>query len=96
MAARDPGDQPQIGGDHLLLRALGLAGAALQLIGASPEVVELLTRLAGTDGVRSTETFLMPRMLKPLTAWVIPEPEEDDATDRDRSLDLNQDYGASD
>jgi len=59
-------------------------------------LVELLTRLAGTDGVRSTETFLMPRMLKPLTAWVIPEPEEDDATDRDRSLDFNQDYGVSD
>ena len=47
-------------------------------------LVELLTRLASIEGVRSSETFLMPRVLKPLTAWVIPEPTEagtdDDAT----------------
>ena len=54
-------------------------------------LVDLLTRLAGTDGVRSTETFLMPRVLKPLTAWVIPEPDDDDTSDRERSLDFSQD-----
>jgi hypothetical protein len=31
--------------------------------------------------VRSTETFLMPMVLKPMTAWVIPQPE--DGIDRD-------------
>jgi Lrp/AsnC family transcriptional regulator for asnA, asnC and gidA len=54
-------------------------------------LVELLTRLAVNEGIRSTETFLMPRVLKPLTAWVIPEPEDDDYSERDRNLELNQD-----
>jgi Lrp/AsnC family transcriptional regulator for asnA, asnC and gidA len=36
-------------------------------------LVDLLMALARIDGVRSTETFLMPRVLKPMTAWVIPE-----------------------
>lgn len=48
----------------------------LQIVVESQEaLVELLTGLARIEGVRSTETFLMPRVLKPLTAWVIPEPE---------------------
>jgi Lrp/AsnC family transcriptional regulator for asnA, asnC and gidA len=50
-------------------------------------LVELLTRLASTDGVRSSETFLMPRVLKPLTAWVIPEPDDDGS---DRGVDFSQ------
>ena len=33
----------------------------------------------------------MPRVLKPLTAWVIPEPDDDDASDRERHLDFSQD-----
>ena len=44
-------------------------------------LVDLLTRLARIDGIRSTETFLMPRVLKPMTAWVIPQP--DNAQDGD-------------
>ncbi len=36
-------------------------------------LVDLLTRLAQIEGVRSSETFLMPKVLKPMTAWVIPE-----------------------
>jgi Lrp/AsnC family transcriptional regulator for asnA, asnC and gidA len=36
-------------------------------------LVELLMTLAQIEGVRSSETFLIPRVLKPLTAWVIPE-----------------------
>ena len=48
----------------------------LQIVVESQDaLVELLTGLAGIEGVRSSETFLMPRVLKPLTAWVIPEPE---------------------
>jgi Lrp/AsnC family transcriptional regulator for asnA, asnC and gidA len=38
-------------------------------------LVDLLTRLAQIEGVRSSETFLMPKVLKPMTAWVIPQPE---------------------
>ena len=40
-------------------------------------LVDLLMNFAEIDGVRSSETFLMPRVLKPLTAWVIPQPEGD-------------------
>ena len=40
-------------------------------------LVDLLMKFAEIDGVRSSETFLMPRVLKPLTAWVIPQPEVD-------------------
>ncbi|HET7055289.1 MAG TPA: Lrp/AsnC family transcriptional regulator [Thermomicrobiales bacterium] len=50
-------------------------------------LVELLTRLASTEGVRSSETFLMPRVLKPLTAWVIPEPDDDGS---ERGVDFSQ------
>lgn len=49
-------------------------------------LVNLLTDLARIEGVRTSETFLMPRILKPLTAWVIPEPEE-----ADRILDMSSD-----
>jgi len=49
-------------------------------------LVSLLTGLARIDGVRSSETFLMPRVLKPLTAWVIPEPGEEES-----ALDISQD-----
>lgn len=40
-------------------------------------LVDLLMELAAIEGVRSSETFLMPRVLKPLTAWVIPQPDAD-------------------
>ncbi len=40
-------------------------------------LVDLLMTLAAIDGVRSSESFLMPRILKPMTAWVIPQPEND-------------------
>lgn len=40
-------------------------------------LVDLLMRFAAIDGVRSSESFLMPRILKPMTAWVIPQPEND-------------------
>jgi Lrp/AsnC family transcriptional regulator, regulator for asnA, asnC and gidA len=49
-------------------------------------LVTFLTGLARIEGVRSSETFLMPRVLKPLTAWVIPEP-----LDGEDSPDFNQD-----
>lgn len=40
-------------------------------------LVRLLQRLAGIDGVRSTETFVMPWIIKPSTAWVLPKTEYD-------------------
>jgi len=40
-------------------------------------LVDFLThRLAPIDGVRSSETFVMPYVIKPTTAWVLPEPDE--------------------
>jgi Lrp/AsnC family transcriptional regulator for asnA, asnC and gidA len=47
----------------------------VQLVVRSQEaLVEFLTRrLAVIDGVRSFETFLMPYIIKPATAWVLPE-----------------------
>jgi Lrp/AsnC family transcriptional regulator, regulator for asnA, asnC and gidA len=42
-------------------------------------LVQLLQRLAGIPGVRSTETFVMPWVIKPATAWVLPHSDIDDA-----------------
>jgi Lrp/AsnC family transcriptional regulator for asnA, asnC and gidA len=37
-------------------------------------LVEFLTeRIARIDGVRSSETFVMPWVIKPLTSWILPE-----------------------
>jgi Lrp/AsnC family transcriptional regulator, regulator for asnA, asnC and gidA len=64
----------------------------IQVIVRSQEnLVDFLTqRLATIDGVRSTETFVMPYIIKPMTSWILPEVEgetpsadEDDAEDRD-------------
>lgn len=57
------------------------------VVESQPVLVSFLTRLAQVDGVRSTETFLMPRVLKPMTAWVIPQPEAGFASD---SFDLGE------
>lgn len=48
-------------------------------------LVDLLMVLAAIDGVRGSETFLMPRVLKPMTAWVIPQPENDGSDPSDFS-----------
>lgn len=45
-------------------------------------LVQFLTdKLAAIEGVKSTETFVMPYIIKPATAWVLPE----DAGDEDES-----------
>lgn len=36
-------------------------------------LVGLLQQLARIDGVRSTETFVMPWVIKPSNAWILPE-----------------------
>ena len=42
-------------------------------------LVEFLTqRLAPVEGVRSTETFVMPYIVKPTTSWILPEIEAND------------------
>ncbi|MFM9108640.1 MAG: Lrp/AsnC family transcriptional regulator [Chloroflexota bacterium] len=48
---------------------------AVQLVVRSQEaLVEFLTRrLAAIPGVRSFETFLMPYVIKPATAWMLPD-----------------------
>lgn len=38
-------------------------------------VTFLTDRLAPIPGVRSSETFVMPYIIKPTTAWVLPEPD---------------------
>ncbi len=40
-------------------------------------LVQLLQRLAAIEGVRSTETFVMPWIIKPTTAWVLPKTQYD-------------------
>jgi Lrp/AsnC family transcriptional regulator for asnA, asnC and gidA len=47
------------------------------LVESQAALVDLLVEIAAIEGVRSSETFLMPRVLKPLTAWVIPQPDLD-------------------
>jgi len=39
-------------------------------------LVDLLQRLAAIPGVRSTETFVMPWVIKPATAWRLPQSAE--------------------
>ena len=39
----------------------------------------LAKRLAPIDGIRSTETFMMPWVIKPITSWALPLPGESDA-----------------
>jgi Lrp/AsnC family transcriptional regulator for asnA, asnC and gidA len=49
-------------------------------------LVDFLTkRLARIEGVKSTETFVMPYIIKPTTSWVLPEADVDvdDADDDD-------------
>jgi Lrp/AsnC family transcriptional regulator, regulator for asnA, asnC and gidA len=60
-------------------------------------LVQLLQHLASIPGVRSTETFVMPWVIKPATAWILPEtdgdtnePEESDE-DSDSSNQTNTD-----
>lgn len=57
------------------------------VVESQPALVDLLMRLAQIEGVRSSETFLMPQVIKPMTAWVIPQPEDSRNTD---SLDLDE------
>ncbi len=49
----------------------------IQVVVRSQEaLVKFLTdRLAPIPGVRSSETFVMPYIIKPTTAWVLPEPD---------------------
>jgi len=83
--------------EEILFAAVVTGGfdVLLQVVVQSQEaLVEFLThRLAAVDGIRSTETFVMPAVIKPMTAWLLPEPdpaalaaeaggaEGDDATD---------------
>jgi len=50
----------------------------IQVVVRSQEaLVEFLTkRLAPIEGVRSTETFVMPYIIKPATSWVLPDAPE--------------------
>ncbi len=48
------------------------------VVQSQEELVEFLTkRLSAVDGVRSTETFVMPYVIKPLTSWILPEGDPD-------------------
>ncbi len=46
-------------------------------------VTFLTERLAPIEGIRSTETFVMPYILKPMTSWVLPEQGDGDEPDYD-------------
>lgn len=55
-------------------------------------LVEFLTqRVARIEGVRSTETFVMPWIIKPLTSWILPEFQEPADSDDDLLDGLNGD-----
>ena len=59
----------------------------IQVIVRSQEnLVHFLTkRLASIEGVRSTETFVMPYVIKPMTSWVLPELEAAGSEEEDES-----------
>ena len=46
------------------------------VVESQEDLVGLLTeKLSSIDGVRTTETFVMPWIIKPTTSWVLPEHE---------------------
>ena len=54
-------------------------------------LVKFLTqRIARIDGVRSTETFVMPWIIKPVTSWILPEFHEPELSADDND-DLSDD-----
>jgi Lrp/AsnC family transcriptional regulator, regulator for asnA, asnC and gidA len=55
-------------------------------------LVEFLTKkLARIEGVKSTETFVMPWIIKPTTSWILPEaPDGAEETDPDDAADADQ------
>jgi len=72
----------------------------VQVVVQSQEaLVEFLTqKVARIEGVRSTETFVMPWVIKPLTSWILPDfteptPSADDLLD-DLALDAAGDAPA--
>jgi len=54
-------------------------------------LVDFLTkRLARIEGVKSTETFVMPYIIKPTTSWVLPESDADVDDADDGALDPDE------
>ena len=52
------------------------------VVESQEDLVGLLTeKLSKIDGVRSTETFVMPWIIKPTTSWILPEHESHPAVD---------------
>ncbi len=67
------------------------------VVRSQDDLVEFLTkRLAPIEGVRSSETFVMPFVIKPTTSWVLPEVDValpiDPVVD---DLDLSEEIGTS-
>lgn len=51
-------------------------------------LVDLVTRrVAAIDGIRSSETFVMPAIIKPMTAWLLPEVDFEESSGRGRDGD---------
>jgi Lrp/AsnC family transcriptional regulator for asnA, asnC and gidA len=49
------------------------------VVRSQEDLVTFLTQqLAGIDGVRSTETFVMPYIIKPATSWMLPDSDDED------------------
>ena len=55
----------------------------IQVVVRSQEaLVDFLTnRLARIEGVKSTETFVMPYVMKPATSWILPEESDQEIAD---------------
>jgi Lrp/AsnC family transcriptional regulator for asnA, asnC and gidA len=59
-------------------------------------LVRFLTeKVAPIDGVRSSETFVMPWVIKPITSWVLPEYDDSNEADDDGDEDHLGDAPAS-
>jgi len=68
--------------------AMGSLDVILQVVVQSQlELVALLRSIADIPGVRTTETFLLPAVLKPATAWSIPETDQSASDDASEETD---------
>lgn len=52
------------------------------VVRSQEDLVDFLTqRIARIPGVRSTETFVMPYVIKPITSWLLPDADPSEDTD---------------
>lgn len=65
------------------------------VVRSQADLVDFLSnRLPNIEGVKSSDTFVMPYLIKPATSWILPEAGDDPADDLDDDFGLDADIAA--